>query len=207
MAHYVLVLFRGPSKALLAVVAPMWVVLSVDGDYVAFETRGVRRVILTVLALVDFAAAVSLHVFLEFVLLPEATLAAFALKRQLFRVHGQDMPTQSERVRDLKVAVPTLVHLVAPVRFRVLFELGRPVEAFFAHVALVRKVLGVHGDDVALQVARIGALVLTVWALVSLVALENLHVPLQVLVVGKCLRAVSALERQLGAVLGLYVSL
>lgn len=98
MAHYVLILFGGSPKTLLAVVTPMWVVLSVDGDYVAFETRGVRCVILTVLALVDFAATVSLHVFLEFVLLPEATLAAFALKRQLFCVHGQDVPTQSKRV-------------------------------------------------------------------------------------------------------------
>lgn len=98
MAHYVLILFRGPSKTLLAVITPMWVVLSVDGDYMAFETRGICCIILTVLALVDFAATVSLHMFLEFVLLPEATLAAFALKRQLFCVHGQDMPTQSERV-------------------------------------------------------------------------------------------------------------
>lgn len=98
MAHYMLILFRGPSKTLLAVVTPMWVVLSVDGDYVAFETRGIRCIILTVLALIDFAATVSLHMFLEFVLLPEATLAAFALKRQLFCVYGQDMPTQSERV-------------------------------------------------------------------------------------------------------------
>lgn len=122
MAHYVLILFRGPSKTLLAVVTPMWVVLSVNGDYVALETRGVRRIILTVLALVDFAATVSLHVFLEFVLLPEATLAAFTLKRQLFCVHGQNMPTQSERVRDLKVTVPALVHLVPPVRFSMLFE-------------------------------------------------------------------------------------
>lgn len=98
MAHNVLILFRGPSKTLLAVVTPMWVVLSVDGDYVAFKTRGIRCIILTVLTLVDFAATVSLHMFLKFVLLPEAALAAFAFKRQLFCVHGQDMPTQGKRV-------------------------------------------------------------------------------------------------------------
>lgn len=98
MAHYVLILFRGPSKTLLAVVTSMWVVLSVDGDYVALETRGICRIILTVLALVDFAATVSLNMFLEFVLLPEATLATFALKRQLFCVHRKNMSAQSERV-------------------------------------------------------------------------------------------------------------
>lgn len=81
------------------------------------------------------------------------------------------------------------------------------MEAFFAHVALVWKVLSVHRDDVALQVTRIGALVLTVWALVSLVALEDVHVPLQVLVVSERLRAVSTLKRQLSAMLALYVSL
>lgn len=52
------------------------------------------------------------------------------------------------------------------------------MEAFFAHVALVWKVLCMHRDDVALQIAGIGALVLTVWTLVSLVALEDIHVPL-----------------------------
>lgn len=81
------------------------------------------------------------------------------------------------------------------------------MEAFFAHVTLVWKVLGVHGDDVTLQVAGIGALVLTVWALVSLVALEDIHVPLQVLVVSERLGAVSTFKRQLGAMLALYMSL
>lgn len=64
-----------------------------------------------------------------------------------------------------------------------------------------------HRDDVALQVTRIGALVLTVWALVSLVALEDLHVPLQVLVISKRLWAVSTLERELSTMLALYMSL
>lgn len=81
------------------------------------------------------------------------------------------------------------------------------MEAFFTHVAFVWKVLGMHRDDVALQVTRIGALVLTVWALVSLVALEDLHVPLQVLVIGKRLWAVSTLERELSTMLALYMSL
>lgn len=81
------------------------------------------------------------------------------------------------------------------------------MEAFFAHIALVWKVLGVHRDDVALQVTRIGALVLTVRALVSLVALEGLHVLLQVLVISKRLWAVSTLKWQLSTMLALYMSL
>lgn len=81
------------------------------------------------------------------------------------------------------------------------------MKAFFTHVALVRKVLGVHRDDVALQVTRIGALVLTVWALVSLVALEDIHVPLQIFVISKRLWAVSTLKRELSTMLALYMSL
>lgn len=122
MPHYVLVLFGGPSETLLAVVTPVRVVLSVDGYDVAFETRRVCCVVLTVLTLVDFAATVCFHVFLEFGLLPKAPLAPFALKGQVLSVYGEYVPAQSERVRDFKVTVPALMHLVSLVCLRVFLE-------------------------------------------------------------------------------------
>lgn len=81
------------------------------------------------------------------------------------------------------------------------------MEAFLAHVTLVGKVLGVNGDDVPLQVTGVGALVLAVGALVGLVALHHLDVALEFPRVGVRLGTVAALERQIGAVLALYVSL
>lgn len=81
------------------------------------------------------------------------------------------------------------------------------MEPFLAHIALVWEVLGVHGDDVTLQVTRVGALMLAVRALVRLVALEDLHVPLQLLVVCESLGAVAAFERQVSAMFALNVSL
>lgn len=120
--HYVLVLLGGPAEALLAVVAAMRVVLGVYGDDVALEARGVRGVILAVLALVDLAAAVRLHVLLQLQLEAEAAPAALALEGQVLGVHRQDVAAQRERVRDLEVAVSALVDLVALVSLRVLLE-------------------------------------------------------------------------------------
>lgn len=81
------------------------------------------------------------------------------------------------------------------------------MEALFTHVALVREVFGVHRDDVTLQVAGIGALVVAVRTLVSLVALKDLRVPLELSVIGEGLRALSTLKGKVCAVFALYVSL
>lgn len=117
------------------------------------------------------------------------------------------MAAQGEGVGGVEVTMPTLVHLVALVRLRVLLQLRGPVEAFLAHVTLVGEVLGVNGDDVSLQVAGVGALVVAVRTLVGLVALHHLYVTLQLPRVGVGLGTVAALERQIGAVLALDVSL
>lgn len=117
------------------------------------------------------------------------------------------MAAERERVRYLKIAVPALMYFIPLVSFGVFFQFRGSVEALLAHVALVREVFSVHRDDVTLQVAGIGALVVAVRALVSLVALKDLRVPLELFVIGEGLRAVSALEGKLRAVFALYVSL
>lgn len=88
MPNDVLVLFRRSPETLLAIVTAVGIVFSVDGYDVAFEPRSVRSVVLAVLALVDLAAAMRLHVLFEFVLVPEATLATLAFKRQVLGVYG-----------------------------------------------------------------------------------------------------------------------
>lgn len=207
MSHYVLVLFRRSPETLFAVVAAVGIVFSVNGYDMAFETRSVRSVVLAVLALVDLATAVRLHVLFEFVLLPEAALATLAFERQVLGVNRQDVTAERERVRYLKIAVPALVYFITLVSLGVFFQFRGSVEALLAHVALVREVFSVHRDDVPLQVAGIGALVVAVRALVSLVALKDLGVSLELFVVGEGLRAVSALKGKVRAVFALYVSL
>lgn len=69
------------------------------------------------------------------------------------------------------------------------------------------KVLGVYRDNVSFQVTGVGALVLTVWALVGLVALHHLYMTLEFPCICISLRTVAALERQICAMLALYVSL
>lgn len=54
MFQCVLILFRGPSKAFLAVVASVGIVFGVDGDDMAFKTRSVCGVVLAVLTLIHF---------------------------------------------------------------------------------------------------------------------------------------------------------
>lgn len=81
------------------------------------------------------------------------------------------------------------------------------MEPFLTHVTLMREVLGVNRNNVTLQVARVGALMLTVWALVGLVALNHLYVTLEFACVGVGLRTVAALEGQICAVPALDVSL
>lgn len=81
------------------------------------------------------------------------------------------------------------------------------MEPFLTHVTLMREVLGVNRNNVTLQVARVGALMLTVWALVGLVALNHLYVTLEFACVGVGLGTVAALEGQICTVPALDVSL
>lgn len=207
MPGYVLALLRRPPKALGAVVAAVGIVLGVNGDDVAFEARSVRTVILTILALINLSTTVCLHVLLQLSGLPEASPAALALKREVLSMQGQDMATQGEGVGSVEVTMPALMHLVALVRLRVFLQLRGPVETFLTHVTLMGKVLGVNRDNVSFQVTGVGALVLTVWTLVGLVALHHLYMTLEFPCVSVGLRTVAALERQICAVLALDVSL
>lgn len=69
------------------------------------------------------------------------------------------------------------------------------MKAFLAHVTLVGEVLGVNRDNVSFQVTGVGTLVLTVWALMGLVALHHLYMTLEFSCVSVGLRTVAALER------------
>lgn len=207
MPGYVLAFLRGPPKALGAVVAAVRVVLGVNGDDMALEARSVRTVILTILALINFSTAVRLHVLLQLSGLPEASPAALALKGEVLCMQGQDMATQSEGVGSVEVTMTALVHLVALVCLCVFFQLRRPVKAFLTHITLMGEVLGVNRDDVSFQVTGVCALVLTVWTLMGLVALHHLDMTLEFPCISVSLGTVTALERQICAVLALYVSL
>lgn len=81
------------------------------------------------------------------------------------------------------------------------------MKAFLTHVTLMREVLGVNRDNVSFQVTGVGALVLTVWALVGLVALHHLYMTLEFPCIRVGLGTVAALERQICTVLALDVSL
>lgn len=81
------------------------------------------------------------------------------------------------------------------------------MKAFLTHVALMRKVLGVNRDNVSFQVTGVGALVLTMWALMGLVALHYLYMTLELPCISVGLGTVAALERQICTVLALDVSL
>lgn len=185
----------------------MGVVLGVNGDNMAFEARSVRTVILTILALINFSTTVCLHVLLQLSGLPEASPAALALKGEVLCMQGQDMATQGEGVRSIEVTMPALMHLVAFVCLRMFLQLRGPVKAFFTHVTLMGEVLGVNRDNVSFQVTGVGTLVLTVWALMGLVALHHLYMTLEFPRISIGLRTVAALERQIGTMLALDVSL
>lgn len=207
MSGYVLALLRRPPKALGAVVTAVWVVLGVDGDDMAFEARSVRTVILTILALIHLSTTVCLHVLLQLSGLSEASLTAFAFKREVLGMQGQNVAAQGERVRSIEITMPALVHLVALVCFCMFLQLRGPVETFLAHIALMRKVLGVNGDDVPLQVTGVGALVIAVWTLVGLMALHHLYVTLELPGVSISLGTVTTLEGKICTVLALDMSL
>ena len=81
------------------------------------------------------------------------------------------------------------------------------MKAFLTHVTLMGEVLGVNRDNVSFQVTGVGALVLTVRALVGLVALHHLYMTLEFPCVSVGLGTVAALERQICAMLALDVSL
>lgn len=150
----------------------MWIVFRVYRYDVPLETRCVCSAVLTILALIHFPSAVGLHMFLQFHLLPKSPLASFALKRQVLGMNREDVPAQHKRIRSLKFTVPTLVYLFTFMGLTVLFELRRAVEAFFTHLTLVREVLCVNRYDVPLQVARVGALMVAVRALMGFVPLK-----------------------------------
>lgn len=173
----------------------------------AFEARSVRTVILTILALINLSTTVCLHVLLQLGGLSEASPAALALKGEVLCMQGQNMAAQGEGVGSVEVTMPALVHLVALVRLCVLLQLRGPVKAFLTHVTLMREVLGVHRDNVPFQVTGVSALVLTVWALMGLMALHHFYMTLEFPSISVGLGTVAALERQISAMLALDVSL
>lgn len=81
------------------------------------------------------------------------------------------------------------------------------MKAFLAHITLMGEVLCVNGDNVSFQVTGVGALVLTVWALMGLVALHHLYMTLEFPCISVGLRTVAALEGQICSMLALDVSL
>ena len=87
VASYVLAFLRGPPKPLETVVTAVGVLLGVDGDDVTFEPRGVRAVVLAILALIHLPATVSLHVLLQLHWLSETTPAALTLEGEVLCVH------------------------------------------------------------------------------------------------------------------------
>lgn len=117
------------------------------------------------------------------------------------------MTTQGKSVGSVEVAVPALVNLVALVCLCMFLQLRRSMKPFLTDVTLMREVLGVNGNNVTLQVTGVGALMLTVWALVGLVALNHLYVALEFPCVSVGLGTVAALEGQICTMPALDVSL
>lgn len=115
MPHDMLVLLRWSPEAFSAVIAAVGIFFRVDGNDVPLESRSVGRAVITVLALVHPPASVDLDVLLQVVPLPETPFTALARERLVFGVHRQDVAAEDERIGDLKVAVPALVHLLVPV--------------------------------------------------------------------------------------------
>lgn len=81
------------------------------------------------------------------------------------------------------------------------------MKALLTHITLVGEVLGVNRDNVSFQVTGVGALVLTVWTLVGLVALHHLYMTLEFPCICVGLGTVTALERQICTMFALDVSL
>lgn len=125
----------------------------------------------------------------------------------LLCVDRQDMATENKRVGNFEVAVAALVEFLGAVGHRVLLQLGRPVEAFTTDGTFVWVVLGVNGDDMALQVTGVGALVVTVGTKVGLILLVRKSVLHQLLLLGEGLETALAFVRHLFAMLRLDVSL
>lgn len=91
----------------------MRVVLGVNRDDMAFETRSVRTVILTILALINLSTTVCLHVLLQLGWLPKTSPASLAFKGEVLRMQGQNMATKGEGVRGVKITMSALMHFVA----------------------------------------------------------------------------------------------
>lgn len=129
------------------------------------EARGVCSAILTVLTLINFPAAVCFHVFFQLVLLPKALPTSLAPEGKILCVNREYVAAQDEGICNLKVTVSALVQFFPLVSRHVFFQFRRPVKAFVTHVTLVRVVFRVDRNDVSLQVARVGALVVTMQTL------------------------------------------
>lgn len=117
------------------------------------------------------------------------------------------MAAENERVCDLKVAVAALVQFLGFMRRRVFLKLGRPVEAFPADGAFMRVVFRVHGNDVPLKVAGVGAAMVAVAALVSPSVLVRSRMLRQLVFLTEGLAAALAAKRQFATVLRLHVRL
>lgn len=172
MPHYMLIFFWWSTEPLFAVFTPVWIVFCVYWYYMSFKAWCIRSAIFTILALIHFSSTVGLHVLLKFILLPKSSLAPFAFKRQVLGVNWEDMPTKYKRIWSFKVTVPTLMYLFTFVGFTMLFELRWTMEAFFTHLTFVGKVLRVNRNNVSFQVAWVGALMVTMWTLMSLMSLK-----------------------------------
>lgn len=159
MSHDVLILLRWPAKAFRAVIAAMGIVFGVDGDHVSLEPGCIPCVVVAILALVYTPFPVTLRYTgaAQDFLTPMSSKSKWLLKTLFVRegllllgVHGQNMPTENERICDFKVAMPALVQLFSLVRRRVLLELRRPVKALSTDLAFMRIVFGVNGNNVTL---------------------------------------------------------
>ena len=81
------------------------------------------------------------------------------------------MATENKRVCNFKVAVSALMEFLGAVRYRMLLQFRRPVEAFPTDSAFVWIVLGVNRYDMAFQVTGVGTFVITVGTMVGLILL------------------------------------
>ncbi len=117
------------------------------------------------------------------------------------------MAAENERVCDLEIAVAALVQFLGFMRRRVFLKLGRPVEAFPADGAFMRVVFSVHGNDMPLQVAGVGAAMIAVAALVSPSVLVRSRMLRQLVFLAEGLAAALAVKRQFATVLRLHMCL
>lgn len=204
--HYMLIFFWWSTESLFAILTPMWIVFCVYWYYMSFKARRICSAIFAILALINFSSTVGLHVLLKFSLLPKSSFTPFALKRQVLGVNWEDVPAQYKRIWRFKVTVSTLMYLFTFMGFTMLFELWWTMEAFLTYLAFVGKILCMNWNNVSLQVTGVGALMVTVWTLMSLMPLKQFCVLLQLLFICKSLGTVLTFKRQVIPVFGFDMS-